>query len=467
MAYNVITDTGDIVDTIKFTNNASNKDATVFAGLQRDTDKQHINVLTDTLLPTYNISYDDSQTNWCTVTLNNTDDAPNTAKKISVSVTENTANNDRGCKIYLKYKDKPTRNYIQINQSKPATQEPGEATIRVYNNTNDDITKIHFVILTQVSTGVPLYYMTVLDTYNKTIPANSTLDVGTNTKVTGYTGTWYTYVDETSSVSVNIDRDSIKDVSHIQNTKGTKQGNHYVTSSAATLNNGVIAYTGGASPDYRIGINTNESPTGYVCNDYPKSIAIFDSTQAEEQFYYVNTLSVNAWNQNYNGYAFWLCLVVPNVLTTGKQIGCRTYIRQNSERNNNAYMQDVWTRTSMDVDSILAKKINPNAINGAASVFGFGDNTLRIYIFGAPTENDINDARSYQVLTPAFTQEFEPITDGAIARSGITSSQITEQDYGTWYGSITVFGRNDITSGNTTYFIPIFVIADKYITSAT
>ena len=115
MAYNVITDTGDIVDTIKFTNNASNKDATVFAGLQRDTDNTYINVLTDTLLPTYNISYDDSQTNWCTVTLNNTDDAPNTAKKISVSVTENTANNDRSCKIYLKYKDKPTRNYIQIN----------------------------------------------------------------------------------------------------------------------------------------------------------------------------------------------------------------------------------------------------------------------------------------------------------------------------------------------------------------
>ena len=464
MAYNVITDTGTI-DTITFTNSASSKNATVFAGLQ-DTDK-NINVLTDTLLPTYNISYDDSQTNWCTVTLSNTDDAPNTAKKISVSVTENTANNDRGCKIYLKYKDKSTPNYIQINQSKPATQEPGEATIRVYNNTNDDITGKHFVILTQVSTGVPLYYMTVLDTYNKTIPAHSTLDVGTNTEVTGYTGTWYAYVNETSSVSVNIDRDSIKDVSHIQNTEGTKQGNHYVTSSSATLNNGVITYTGGASPDYRIGINTNESPTGYVCNDYPKSIAIFDSTQAEEQFYYVNTLSVNAWNQNYNGYAFWLCLVVPNVLTTGKQIGCRTYIRQNSERNNNAYMQDVWTRTSMDVDSILAKKINPDAINGAASVFGFGDNTLRIYIFGAPTENDINDALIYRVLIPAFTQEFEPITDGAIARSGITSSQITKQDYGTWYGSITVFGRNDITSGNTTYLIPIFVIADKYITSAT
>ena len=466
MAYNVITDPGTI-DTITFTNSASQKNAAVFAGLQRDTDK-NINVLTDTLLPTCNISYDDSQTNWCSVTLSNTDDAPNTAKKISVSVTENTANNDRGCKIYLKYKDKPpTSNYIQINQSKPVTQEPDEATIRVYNNTNDTITKKHFVILTQVSTGVPLYYMTVLDTYNKTIPANSTLDVGTNTEVTGYTGTWYAYVNETSSVSVSIDRDGIKDVSHIQNTKGTKQGNHYVTSSSATLNNGVITYTGGASPQYRIGINTNESPTGYVCNDYPKSIAIFDSTQAEKQFYYVNTLSVNAWNQNYNSYAFWLCLVVPNVLTTGKQIGCRTYIRQNSERNNNAYMQDVWTRTSMDVDSILAKKINPNAINGAASVFGFGDNTLRIYIFGAPTENDINDALIYQVLKPAFTQEFEPIMDGAIARSGITSSQITKQDYGTWYGSITVFGRNDITSGNTTYYIPIFVIANEYITSAT
>ena len=112
MAYNVITDPGNI-DTIKFTNSASNKDATVFAGLQRD--DKNINVLTDTLLPTYNISYDDSQTNWCTVTLNNTDDAPNTAKKISVSVTENTANNDRACKIYLKYKDKQTLNYIQIN----------------------------------------------------------------------------------------------------------------------------------------------------------------------------------------------------------------------------------------------------------------------------------------------------------------------------------------------------------------
>ena len=85
-------------------------------------------------------------------------------------------------------------------------------------------------------------------------------------------------------------------------------------------------------------------------------------------------------------------------------------------------MQDVWTRTSMDVDSILAKKINPDAINGAVSAFGFGDNTLRIYIFGAPTENDINDALIYQVLKPAFTQEFEPITDGAIARSGITPS---------------------------------------------
>ena len=112
MAYNVITDTGTI-DTITFTNSASSKNATVFAGLQ-DTNG-NINVLTDTLLPTYNISYDDSQTNWCTVTLSNTDDAPNTAKKISVSVTENTANNDRGCKIYLKYKDKPTPNYIQIN----------------------------------------------------------------------------------------------------------------------------------------------------------------------------------------------------------------------------------------------------------------------------------------------------------------------------------------------------------------
>ena len=85
-------------------------------------------------------------------------------------------------------------------------------------------------------------------------------------------------------------------------------------------------------------------------------------------------------------------------------------------------MQDVWTRTSMDVDSILAKKINPNAINGAASAFGFGDNTLRIYIFAAPTENDINDARSYQVLKPAFTQEFEPITYSTIARSEITPS---------------------------------------------
>ena len=284
MAYNVITDTGDIVDTIKFTNNASSKNATVFAGLQRGTDK-HINVLTDTLLPTYNISYDDSQTNWCTVTLSNTDDAPNTAKKISVSVTENTANNDRSCKIYLKYKDKQTPNYIQINQSKPATQEPAEpvtATIRVYNNTNDAITGIHFVILSQLSSNVPRYYMTVLDTYDKNIPANSSLDVGTNTEVTGWQNTWYAYSKDTSTADVSIkasEIQGIKDVYYIQNDNGSKQGNHYVTSSA-TLNNGVIIYTGGASSSYRIGIDTNTSPTDYVCsNNFPKSIAIIGSTQ--------------------------------------------------------------------------------------------------------------------------------------------------------------------------------------------
>ena len=221
MAYNIITDPGNI-DTINFTNSASNKDATVFAGLRRETDK-HTNVLTDTLLPTYNISYDDSQTNWCTVTLNNTDDAPNTAKKISVSVTENTANNDRACKIYLKYKDKQTPNYIQINQSKPATQEPAEpvtATIRVYNNTNDAITGIHFVILSQLSSNVPRYYMTVLDTYDKNIPANSSLDVGTNTEVTGWQNTWYAYSKDTSTADVSIkasEIQGIKDVYYIQN----------------------------------------------------------------------------------------------------------------------------------------------------------------------------------------------------------------------------------------------------------
>ena len=469
MAYNVITDPGTI-DTINFTNIASSKNATVFAGLQRDTDK-NINVLTDTLLPTYNISYDDSQTNWCTVTLSNTDDAPNTAKKISVSVTENTANNDRGCKIYLKYKDKPTPNYIQINQSKPATQEPtepGEATIRVYNNTNDDITGKHFVILSQVSSGVPLYYMTVLDTYNKTIPANSTLDVGTNTEVTGYTGTWGAYVNDTSIEAIAIDRDSIKDVSHIQHMPNTQLTNHYVTGSTAPLNNGVIRYTGGASSNYRIGINTNESPTEHVCNDYPKAIAVYDNTQTKDSFYYVNTLSAAAWSNN--DYVFWLCLTQPNKLSNGQKIGCNAYVRQDTERTNNVpNMQEVWKRTSTNVDNILAKKINSNAVNGAHNAFDAGDGSLRIYIYYAESENNINNATLYRILKPVFTKEFDPIMSGAEIRSGITLPPDDLSNNwidGTWRGSVPANSNYKII-GSIKYYIPIFINSTKYVTSAT
>lgn len=465
MAYNVITDPGTI-DTINFTNSASNKDASVFAGLERDKDK-NINVLTETLLPTYNISYDDSQTNWCTVTLSNTDDAPNTAKKISVSVTENTANNDRGCKIYLKYKDKPpTPNYIQINQSKPATQEPAEpvtATIRVYNNTNDTITGKHFVILSQVSSSVPRYYMTVLDTYDKNIPANSSLDVGTNTEVTGWQNTWYAYSKDTSITDVSIkasEIQGIKDVYYIQNNTGTKQGNHYVTSST-TLNNGVIIYTGGANSSYRIGIDTNVSPTGYVCNDYPKSIAIIGSTQTlKESFEYVNTLSAAAWTNN--DYA-WLCLVKP--LNTNKQIGCSVYFRQNYKSNNNDnYIQETWRRNS-SFDNSFAKKINSNAVNGAYDAFNTGDNTLRIYIYYSST-NVINNATLYRILKPAYTKEFDPIMSDAVMLSGFTSSYITEDDHGTWGGDITVHSKY-IISGSNKYYIPIFVNSTNYVTSAT
>lgn len=465
MAYKIITDLGNI-DTINFTNSASNKDATVFAGLRRETDK-NINVLTDTLLPTYNISYDDSQTNWCSVTLSNTDDAPNTAKKISVSVTENTANNDRGCKIYLKYKDNQTPNYIQINQSKPATQEPAEpvtATIRVYNNTNDTITGKHFVILSQVSQTVPRYYMTVLDTYDKNIPANSSLDVGTNTEVTGWQNTWYAYVTDTSSISIKASEiQGIKDVSYIQNDTGSKQGNHYVTAST-TLNNGVIIYTGGASSQYRIGIDTNTSPTEYVCNDYPKSIAIIGSTQTlKESFEYVNTLSAAAWINN--DYAAWLCLVKP-VLNANKQIGCSVYFRQNYESNNNDnYIQESWKRSST-VDNTFAKKINSNAINGAYNAFNTGDETLRIYIYYATTVDNINTATLYRILKPAYTKEFDPIMSGATLRSAITSSYITLDEHGTWGGDITVHSKY-IISGSNKYYIPIFVNSTTYATSAT
>ena len=463
MAYNVITDPGNI-DTINFTNIASQKNATVFAGLQ-DTDK-NTNVLTDTLLPTYNISYDDSQTNWCSVTLSNTDDAPNTAKKISVSVTENTANNDRGCKIYLKYEDKQTPNYIQINQSKPVT-----ATIRVYNNTNDTITGKHFVILSQVSSNVPRYYMTVLDTYNKTIPANSSLDVGTNTEVTGWQSDWSAYVTATSSISIKVSEiQEITDVYYIQNDKGSKQGNHYVTSSAATLNNGVIAYTGGASPSYRIGIDTNTSPTDYVfSNGFPKSIAIIGSTQTlKESFEYVNTLSDTAWNNN--DYVFWLCLTQPNKITDDKKLGCNAYVRQNTERTNNvANMQEVWTRTSTNVDSIIAKKINSNAVNGATDVFELGDDSLRIFIYYATSENNINNATLYRILKPVFTKEYDPIMSGAEIRSKITLPPDDVSNnwiYGRWETLITPNSNYKII-GSIKYYIPIFVNTTKYVTSAT
>lgn len=102
-------------------------------------------------------------------------------------------------------------------------------------------------------------------------------------------------------------------------------------------------------------------------------------------------------------------------------------------------MQDVWTRDKK-YDSIFAKKINSNAV-GAADVFTFGDNTLRIYIYCAPTEDDIEYANIYRILTPAITQEFTPIMSGATKRTGFTPNKINVFDYGTWLGTILAYSK--------------------------
>ena len=115
--------------------------------------------------------------------------------------------------------------------------------------------------------------------------------------------------------------------------------------------------------------------------------------------------------------------------------------------------------------TIVAKKINSNAVNGAYDAFNTGDNTLRIYIYYSST-NVINNATLYRILKPAYTKEFDPIMSGATLRSTITSSYITEDDHGTWGGDITVHS-NYIISGSNKYYIPIFVNSTEYVTSAT
>lgn len=456
MAFTILSTPGAI-ETLTFDyNETSAKQATYYAGLQRDTDNDINVLLTPSLVPNTSIAYENGS-EWCSVTLGATES--NTGKPINVSCSSNTGTASRACRIYLKYNNKPTPvdQYIYVTQK-------SSITVRVWNQENSEKTCGQYIVLLCKDHGPGHWHGVILDTYNKVIPANGYIDVSDTSELTLNTGGKWTYYTSGSQYEMV----SVTDTISLSTATNTFYYSFYISASG-TVNGTTLSYTGDTSPSYYVGTSKDTMPTNtWMTSSLPASITYYKSQSSvtKNSYMYINTYasSVNSRTDYY-----WILIGFSDI-NSDNTIYVTAYERQQGQTSSNTNVIEAWSRISYDNALTLAKKISK--FSSATSVyqnssdvessgaFSHGDGYLYLWLFRGKSVTD-----AYQIYSAGNGQTDpsiqigdksslpDPIISGIY---NITSSSPTfsEYTYGTWYST---FGHGKTKEiGTTRYYIPTF-----------
>lgn len=266
MAFNIVTAVG-ILNTLTFSyNEITEKRALYYAGLKRSDGL--IDVVNSSIYPETSILYD-SGSGWCTATLGATED--NTGKPIIIKCTQNTSTTERRCKVFLKYGSKITTGYLLVKQS---PQPQSNNTIRFWNQRSSAINSVgHYMILICQHRGTSKYYGIALDTYGKSIAANSYINVSDSTLSINTSNEFGYYDENNKTKSVKLSG-SIT----LAEAANTMYHNFYITS-ASIVSNNTLVYTGGNNSTYYIGDSLSSMPMGTRMTEYlPLSITYSAAT---------------------------------------------------------------------------------------------------------------------------------------------------------------------------------------------
>ena len=455
MAFTILSKPGAI-ETLTFDyNETSAKQATYYAGLQRDTDNAIHVLLTPSLVPNTSIAYENGS-EWCSVTLGATES--NTGKPINVSCSSNTGTASRACRIYLKYNNKPTKveQYIYVSQN-------SSITVRVWNQENSEKTCDQYIVLLCKDHGPGLWHGVILDTYNKVIPANGYIDVSDTSELTLNTSNWTYYTSGSQYETV-----SVTDTISLSTATNTFYYSFYISASG-TVNGTTLSYTGGTSPSYYVGTSKDTMPTNtWMTSSLPASVTYYKKSQSsvtyKNSYMYINTYASSVHSRtDYH----WMLIGYSNV--DSGTIYVTAYQRQQEQTSSNTNVIEAWSRVSYDNALTLAKKISK--FSSATSVykgddvessgaFAHGDGDLYLWLFrGSSVTNAYETYSAGKGETDSSIQIGDksslpdPITSGIY---NITSSSPTfsEYTYGTWYGIFQHGKTKEI--GTTRYIIPTF-----------